>query len=162
MIILKIIYHLSAIVHHGFYKLIYGSRLSIGKGTTWRKHLSILIDSGGKVKIGKNCFFNNYCSINSNVIVSIGDNSIFGEGVKIYDQNHRFRSSETNISEQGFSCEEVTIGENCWIGSNAVILKGTHIGSHCVIGAGAVVSGDIPDNTLVKASRELTMEKIIS
>ena len=149
-----------AIIMKIFYRIIYGSKLNIGKGTTWRKSLSIIISDEGKIKIGKNCFFNNYCSINSMQLVSIGDNTLFGENVKIYDHNHRFRDKDKTIKEQGFSVDSIYIGDNCWIGSDVVILKGVHIGNNCIIGAGVVVTESIPDNTIVRFNRELIKEKI--
>ena len=160
MFVIKCWYHMCAIIMKIFYRIIYGSKLNIGKGTTWRKSLSIIISDEGKIKIGKNCFFNNYCSINSMQLVSIGDNTLFGENVKIYDHNHRFRDKDKTIKEQGFSVDSIYIGDNCWIGSDVVILKGVHIGNNCIIGAGVVVTESIPDNTIVRFNRELIKEKI--
>lgn len=157
---LKAIYHLNAIIQYVFLKLLYGSRFTIGKHTTWRKHFSVMVDVNAKVKIGSNCFFNNNCAINVNKLVKIGDGTIFGENVKIYDHNHRFANLSTAIKEQGFSVGEVVIGSHCWIGSNVVILKGTIIGDNCVIGAGVVLSGEIKSNTIVKNTCNYTMEAI--
>ena len=162
MFIIKLKHHISAIVTQIVYKIIYGSRFKVGKGTTWRKNLSIMIDKGGKIYIGKDCFFNNYCSLNANEGITIGDNSIFGENVKIYDHNHRFSDRSKLVKEQGFSNEKVVIGSNCWIGSNVTILKGTQVGNGCVVGAGTVVSGTVPDNTIVRMERELVFEAIKS
>ena len=157
---LKVIFHLNAIIQYGFLKILYGSRFTIGKHTTWRKHFSVMVDVDAKVKIGSNCFFNNDCAINANKLVKIGDGTIFGENVKIYDHNHKFADSSTTIKEQGFSVGEVVIGSHCWIGSNVVILKGTIIGDNCVIGAGVVLSGEIKSNTIVKNKRNFIMETI--
>ena len=55
---------------------------------------------------------------------------------------------------------KVEIGDNCWICSNVTILKGTRIGKNCVIGAETVLSGNIPDNSIVKSNRSLKVEKI--
>ena len=86
--------------------------------------------------------------------------TIFGENVKIYDHNHRFNQLK-ELRKQGFSNGSVVIGERCWISSNVTILKGTEIGNNCVIGAGCVISGKIPDDTIVKLNQDLTFEKII-
>lgn len=59
-----------------------------------------------------------------------------------------------------FKAATITIGKNCWIGTNVVILKGTTIGDNCVIGAGCVVSGDIPKGSIVTQSRDLKIEPI--
>ncbi len=70
--------------------------------------------------------------------------------MKIYDHNHRF-NQHIEIKQQGFSNGSVIIGQHCWIGSNMMILKNTVIGDNYVIGAGTVVSGTIPSNSIVKA-----------
>lgn len=92
--------------------------------------------------------------------VTIGDNSIFGENVKIYDHNHRFNILNKTVKEQGYTKDCISIGNNCWIGSNVVVLKGTKIGNNCVIGAGVTLSGDIPDGTIVKQNKDYLIEPI--
>lgn len=130
-------------------KILYGRRFSLGKGSTWRKGISVTIGKNGRIRIGENCFFNNFCSLNSMKNIVIGDNTIFGENVKIYDHNHRFNKLDL-IKKQGYSIGEVIIGSNCWIASNVTILKGAVIGDDCVIGANVVVSGIIPNGTIMK------------
>lgn len=108
-----------------------------------RKGLSLLAD-GGTIHIGAGCFMNNYCSINALANITIGNETIFGEGVKIYDHNHAIDSS-LSPQKHEFNCAEVSIGSNCWIGSNVVILKGVNICNNVIIGAGAVVSKNISE-----------------
>lgn len=150
MIVLKIWFHIYALLQMFFLKLIYGQKFVVGNSVTWRNNFSVMIAESGRVEIGSNCFFNNNCSINSNELVRIGEGTLFGENVKIYDHNHRFRDKDKSIKEQGFSNGAVIIGKRCWIGSNVVILKGTTIGDNCVIGAGCVVNGIINSNTVIK------------
>ena len=167
MKIIKLWYHIIAAIQRVFYKLLYGSRLQIGKNVTWRRGFSIMMSKEARVVIGDNCFFNNDCSIAANNLVTIGVSSglnarggtIFGENVKIYDHNHRFRE-DTPIKEQGYSNGEVHIGGHCWIGSGVIILKGADISDDCVIGAGSVVSECIPAGSLVVAGRSNTITKI--
>ena len=83
------------------------------------------------------------------------EGSIFGEGVRIYDHNHRFSNYVKPIIEQGYNVKSVHIGENCWIGSNCVILPGANIQSDSIIGAGCVISEDIPRGMIVTSNREL-------
>lgn len=153
MTVLKIIYHINAYIKFIIFKFLYGTKVSIGEKTTWRKGFIITIDKNGKVVVGKNCFFNNYCSINSYNSIEIGNNTIFGENVKIYDHNHRFNKKCT-IKEQGYSVGKVSIGSNCWIASNVTILKGAIIEDNCVIGANVVVNGRIPKGTIVKINEK--------
>lgn len=160
MLIFKLMYHILAVIQKFFFKIVYRKRLNIGKKTTWRKGLSIMISDKGTVDIGESCFFNNYCSINANEKINIGAGTIVGENVKIYDHNHKFRKKDVSIKEQGYSTEAVSIGKNCWIGSNVVILKGALIEDNCVIGAGNVIDCKVPHHTIIKRKDSLVFEKI--
>ncbi len=158
MIVLKIIFHLIAIIKKIFYKVIFGKRISFGKGFTFRKGFSISIEEKGTIEIGKEVFFNNYCSLNALDSIKVGDNCIFGSNVQIYDHNHRFKNKEQSIMEQGYTKAAVKIGKCCWIGSNVTILKGVTIGNNVIIGAGCLIDKDIPDNVIVKQEGKLIME----
>ena len=158
--ILKIKWHLAAFIRKLMYKIVYGACINIGKGTTFRRGFSVYMEGKANLRIGSECFFNNYCSVNVLDKIEIGDGCIFGEGVKIYDHNHRFVDNTTSIKEQGFSVSPVKIGKHCWFGSNVVVLKGCSIGDNCVIGAGCVISESIPDNTVVSMNREMNLVPI--
>lgn len=148
-------------VYINILKMLYGTKqgISIGKGTTFRKRFYLYVGREGSITIGENSFFNHNFSAYSYRNIRIGDNCIFGENVKIYDHNHRFNDKNKLIKNQGFSIAAIEIGNNVWVGSNAVILKGCKIGDNCVIGAGTVVSGAIPAGTIVKTGNIIT-EKI--
>ncbi|MCR5756871.1 MAG: acyltransferase [Selenomonas sp.] len=136
------------------YKLLYGNKIKIKSGFHVRKGFTLFVDNGATVNIGKNVFFNRYCSINAMDNITIGDNCLFGENIKIYDHDHKFRNFDQPISKQGFRVAPINIGNNCWIGSNVIILKGVHIGNHVVVGAGCLITKDIPDNVLVKSDKD--------
>ncbi len=121
----------------------------MGRNVQFRKGFTLWIEKDGKVEIGDNVFFNNYCTICSLLSVSIGDETIFGENVKIYDHNHKYSDPLTPIKKQGYTSASIRIGMHCWIGSNVTILKGVTIGDNCVVGAGCVVYKDIPANSVV-------------
>jgi len=78
---------------------------------------------------------------------------LFGENVNIYVHKH---GSDSLFREQGL--EPVSIGDNCWIGSNTVILKGVKIGLGVVVGAGTILSKNVPDNSIMYQKRELTVQ----
>ena len=165
------------------FKLLFKNRISFGKESNFSKTMKISLDkksklfigdyfsarhnmtiqisdenknsNGAIVSIGNNCFFNNSCSITSLCSIRIGNDCIFGENVHIYDHNHNFKDSSELIRKQGFSSAPVIIGNNCWIGTNVVILKGVTIGNNCVIGAGCVVYKTIPDNSLLLCNGEI-------
>ena len=160
MLIIKAYYHVMAIIKKIIYKLIYGKRIKFGKKVTFRRGFSLMIDKNAKVEIGDGTFFNNYCSINAINIVKIGKNCLFGENVKIYDHNHIFNKKTIPIKEQGFKSEAVSIGDDCWICSNVIILKSSKIGNNSVIGAGCVISDSVDDNLLVKNNNSYEITKI--
>ena len=100
-------------------------------------------DYGSHIEAGKNFFANYNCTIIDVAKVTIGDNCQMAPNVAIYTAGHPLHPvSRNSLYEYGIS---VTIGDNVWIGGNTVILPGVHIGSNTVIGAGSVVTKDIPD-----------------
>lgn len=101
----------------------------------------------GDIHFGKNVFVNSYTSINSQCKVSIGDNVLIGEGVRIYDHDHNYRYLDERRKTK-FIHDEIKIGDGVWIGSNSVILKGSTIGDYTVISAGSIVSGIVPAESL--------------
>lgn len=160
MQLLKLKYHINAFAKILLYKLLFGNLFLVGRGTTFRRFFNIYLEKGATISIGRDCFFNHSCSINALEKITIGDGCIFGENVKIYDHNHRFTGLNGNIKSQGYTTGKVYIGNRCWFGSNVVVLKGVHIGDNCVIGAGCIVSNDIPPNSIVTCNRELNIESI--
>lgn len=100
-------------------------------------------DYGSHIEVGKNFFANYNCTIIDVAKVIIGDNCQMAPNVAIYTAGHPVHpDSRNSMYEYGVG---VTIGDNVWIGGNTVILPGVHIGSNTVIGAGSVVTKDIPD-----------------
>ena len=81
--------------------------------------------------------------------VTIGNHVNLAQGITVTALNHNFESPGSRIDEQGVSTKPVTIGNDIWIGANAVILPGVSIGDHSVVAAGAVVTKDVPPHSLV-------------
>lgn len=81
--------------------------------------------------------------------VAIGSHVNLAQGVVVTALNHIFEDPQQRIDEQGVTTQPVTIGDDVWVGANAVILPGVTIGSHVVVAAGAVVTKDVPSRTLV-------------
>ena len=100
-------------------------------------------DYGSHIKVGKNFFANYNCTIIDVAEVTIGDYCQMAPNVAIYTAGHPIYPTTRNSSwEYG---KAVTIGDNVWLGGNMVVCPGVHIGSNTVIGAGSVVTKDIPD-----------------
>ncbi len=160
MLILKLYYHIIAFIKKIFYKVIYGKHIKFGKGVSFRKGFSLIIDKNAYVEIGDNSFFNKFCAINALENISIGKNCLFGENVKIYDHNHIFKNKGVNIEDQGFKTGKIKIGDNCWFGTNVVVLKDVTVGENSVIGAGIVLNKDIESNSIAKLESNYKVEKI--
>lgn len=148
--------HVGRVCLASFYSSIkaqFGGKVKIGTGFHSRRNVTVHAD-GGEIFIDNNCFINEGCVIVSKEKVSIGENCKFGPGVYIYDHNHGIKDREE------YSFSPVSIGNNVWIGANAVILKGSKIGDNCVIGASTVVSGEVKENTIVYNKREMIFKPI--
>jgi acetyltransferase-like isoleucine patch superfamily enzyme len=154
------LFHLNAVIKLWLYKAIYGKRIVVGKSITFRKGFYMAVEKGGKIEIGDSCFFNHYCSFVSFNSIVIGEGSIFGEGVKIYDHNHCYTDKKIPIKKQGYTSSPVVIGKNCWLASYVIVLKGVTIGDNCVIGAGCVITKDIPANSIV-VNKQTHIRKMI-
>ena len=81
--------------------------------------------------------------------VTIGSHVNLAQGITVTGLNHNFEFMDKRIDEQGVSTQQVSIGDDIWIGANAAIMPGVTIGNHCVVAAGAVVTKDVPPHSLV-------------
>jgi acetyltransferase-like isoleucine patch superfamily enzyme len=155
LIIYKIFY-LKRLSYHPYSKFSRGFQLRIfnkgeliaGKNIVIRSGVKIRINGNGKVILGDDIGLNNNCLINSMDSIRIGSHTIIGQDVKMYDHDHDYRK-EGNRRYTGFKTAPIEIGENVWIGSGCIILKGTKVGDNSVIAAGTVLRGNIPDNSIV-------------
>lgn len=108
-----------------------------------------LNDIGNGIKIGNNVGINRDCYIAVRGKIKIGDNVIFGPGVKIFSENHNFSDLNIPIKNQGVTHLDVELENDIWLGANCVILPGVKIESGAIIAAGAIVSNDVKSNTIV-------------
>jgi maltose O-acetyltransferase len=99
-------------------------------------------DYGANIELGERVFFNFNCVVLDVCRVRIGDFTLFGPGVQILTPVHPLNAAERRLKEYG---KPIDIGADVWVGGGALILPGVHIGSRSVIGAGSVVTRDIPD-----------------
>ena len=111
---------------------------------------------GKNTKIGKNVFINSCCRFQDNGGIEIGDKTMIGPNVTIVTVNHEI-NPETRINAIP---KPVKIGKNVWIGADCTILPGVTIGENSVIGAGSVVTKDVPANIVVAGNPAKLIKKI--
>lgn len=99
-------------------------------------------DYGHNIELGRNVYMNFNCVILDVVKVRLGDNVLLGPAVQIYTASHPISADEKQKGAE-FG-KPVTIGNDVWIGGNAVICPGVSIGDKTVVGAGSVVTRDLP------------------
>jgi acetyltransferase-like isoleucine patch superfamily enzyme len=114
-----------------------------------RIHPTASLRCGENIYLGENSHINQYCCIwaSKNAKVFLGDNLLMGPGVKIFASNHGTKA-RLPMNEQEWVEKDVTIGNDVWLGANVVVVPGVTIGDSCVIAAGAVVTKDIPENSI--------------
>jgi len=115
-----------------------------GKGgdTVWMQP-PFYCDYGSNIELGERVFFNFNCTILDVCRVRIGDFTLLGPSVQIYTPLHPFNAEQRRREEFG---KPIDIGSDVWVGGGAIIVAGVRIGSRAVIGAGSVVTRDVPES----------------
>jgi maltose O-acetyltransferase len=115
--------------------------LGAGGDTVWMQP-PFYCDYGSNIELGERVFFNFNCVLLDVCRIRIGDFSLFGPAVQVYTPLHPLNAMQRRREEYG---KPIDIGSDVWVGGGAIILGGVTIGSRAVIGAGSVVTRDIPD-----------------
>jgi acetyltransferase-like isoleucine patch superfamily enzyme len=127
-----------------------GSAEHIEIGDESRVEYGALLNTyGGSIRIGRRCSIGPYCVLYGHGGLLIGDNVIIAAHVVIVPSNHNFARSDVPIRDQFTTDIGITIQENVWIAAQATILDGVTVGSGSIVAAGAVVTGDVPPNSIV-------------
>ncbi|MFE8117183.1 acyltransferase [Brenneria goodwinii] len=127
--------------------VVLGERVTI-REFAWLQITSNTQNLGEGIKIGKDTYIGPRCNLGAAAFLEIGERCQIGAGVSFIAENHQF-SSDSAIFEQGVSRVGITIENDCWIGNSVIILDGVSVGEGAVIGAGSVVTKDIPSFSVV-------------
>ncbi len=119
-----------------------GASLAIGEGVEILNDCWLIAHPGDRLELRERVFVSQHCTISGTV--SIGCDTLIAGYVTIIDANHAISDTGRPIREQGGIKKPIVIGEDVWIGSNAVILQGVTIGDHAVVAANATVTHDVP------------------
>jgi acetyltransferase-like isoleucine patch superfamily enzyme len=116
------------------------------------------------IKIGENVVIRpmSILMATKNGQINIENDVLIGSGVHIYVSNHKFDDTSVAIYYQGHSADKsVLIKEGSWIGANAIILPGVTIGRNAVVGAGSIVTKDVPDFTVVAGNPARVIKELV-
>ena len=114
----------------------------IGKGNAVRCH-------EGFMRIGDKTVFGSNVTVDGYLDVEIGRECLLAEGAYVTDFDHEYRDLSTPIRKQGIVKSRTRIGDDCWIGHAATILRGSNVGRGSVVGASSVVKGAVPSYSVV-------------
>jgi acetyltransferase-like isoleucine patch superfamily enzyme len=103
---------------------------------------------GIRIKIGNNNYFNRNLMLDACGLIEIGNDNMIGPDVYITDSNHKFGPG-LDPHQLPMDVGHVKIGNRCWIGAKAVILKNVELGDGCVVAAGAVVTKSFPAGSVI-------------
>ncbi|MDR3075392.1 MAG: sugar O-acetyltransferase [Candidatus Methanoplasma sp.] len=115
-------------------------------------------DLGFNIKLGKNVLINYDCVLLDCGEISVGNNVLIGPGTKIVTAKHPLDAGKR--ADWSVTCAPVNIGDDVWIGAGAVILPGVSVGARSVIGAGSVVTKDVPPDTIVAGNPARILRKL--
>jgi acetyltransferase-like isoleucine patch superfamily enzyme len=130
--------------------LVVGDRFSV-----WSVHRQTLITGWGRIRIGDRVF------INSGVVVVSVLEVTIGNDVAIANEAYIMDTDSHGVEGRPVKNAPVRIGDGSWIGARAIILPGVTIGRRCLVAAGAVVSRDVPDDTLVAGNPARIIRELV-
>lgn len=131
----------------------------IGENVYINESNNFAVKKSAHLSIGKNTYITR-TTIACMERIEIGENCILGEGLKIFDQNHKYTTEPFSVSKTDFNTAPVKIGNNVWTGANVTVLKGVTIGDNVIIGANCLIYKDIPADSIVKNQTELIIKSL--
>lgn len=138
--------------------LVFGDNVTIGRGVMIRPSSYYGGDLGRGLIIGDNSSIGPHGYVGCSGKIIIGKNVMFGPKCSLFAENHIFKDTDTSIKSQGVAQKGITVEDDCWIGSNCVILDGVTIGKGCVIAAGTIVTKDVPAGSIVMDKRNKVLK----
>ena len=121
---------------------------NLEEGVALDRGVDIKVHGQGRTVIGQRTYIGPYTCLSGYGNITIGRDCLIASHTSLYAHNYNFKDIDTPIRDQGYSHKGIQIEDNCWIGSGVRVVDGVTIGQGSVIGAGAVVTKDIPPNAI--------------
>ncbi|MBI4198895.1 MAG: acyltransferase [Chloroflexi bacterium] len=115
---------------------------------TWAQATSQLTNVGMGITVGANTYIGPHCVLGGGGGLVIGRDVTIGAYVDLLAENHAFADADRPINRQGVTRKGIVVEDDCWIGNRVIILDGVRVGRGSVIGAGAVVTRDVPPSAV--------------
>lgn len=144
---------------NNYYDISINARINIAENVVINESNYITIKKNAELSIGKSTYITR-ATISCLGKISIGDNCILGEGMKIFDHNHQYTTNPFSVAKTDFNVGFVKMGNNVWTGANVVILKDVTIGDNVIIGAGCVIHKDVPSNSIIINKQEQILKSL--
>jgi len=128
-------------------KIVNFTNITIGSGCFVQEYVYMRAGRQGYIRIGNDCAMNSFAKLFGHGGIEIGDRTQLGPACLITTTEHDYQRRDLRTEFR-----KVTIGKGVWIGANSLILPGVTIGDDCVIGAGSVVTRDIPSGSIAVGS----------
>lgn len=139
----------------------FGDNVTISRGVMIRPSSYYGGDLGVGLVMGDHSSIGPHGYVGCSGRIVIGSNVMFGPKCSLFAENHVFSDIDTIIKSQGVKQKGITVEDDCWIGSNVIILDGVTIGKGSVIGAGTLVTKDVPAGSIVIDKRNKSLSSRI-
>lgn len=133
-------------------EIVLGNQILVGRNT-------ILSCTDGTIRMGDFISMGPSCYLVSKSHIEIGSNVSFGPGTQMLAGGHAFEDPDTPVIHQTRVHKGITVGDNVWFGANVTILDGVAIGQDAIVGAGSVVSKDVPEYAVVLGNPARVIQK---
>ena len=148
------------VMHGNVLQMLREGRLEIGPHAYFEPGVWLTSDAG-RISIGGGTLMNLNVMVAAVDAVTIGEHCMIANGCLITDGNHRFDDPDKPVPWQGFTSKgPVTIGDNVWLGANAVVTSGVTIGRRSVIGANSVVITDVPEFSIAAGAPARVLKSV--
>jgi acetyltransferase-like isoleucine patch superfamily enzyme len=129
--------------------IVFGDRCTVGRLATIRPTNVLLDEPGEGLRMGDHSNIGAYSFVGCSGFIDIGSHVMMGPRVTLLAESHNYADTDQPIKAQGVARSSIRIEDDCWIGAGAQVLPGVTIGRGSVVGAGAVVSRDVPPYSIV-------------